>query len=143
MCLLFFFAFTLVELIIVIAIIAILLAIVVPNLVAARRPANCVKLAAEIHKELTDAEETAKKLYDGDSSVNDTQLDTKLGKVTEKLQRLYEHCRGKDYSAIICQIDSLTAQLTLYRKGDSSPAEKSALDVFIDLFDALKKKLTK
>lgn len=143
MCLLFFFGFTLIELIIVIAIIAIIAAIAIPNLIKATRSARCVKLQEEIKKELTAAEETAKKLYDGDATATDTQLNDKLKSVTEKLTRLKEVCGEKDYSTIAGEIDTLTAQLKLYMGGDSPPPEKSILDDFVKAFDELKKKLTK
>lgn len=141
--LLFFFGFTILELVIVIAIIAILAAVAIPQLIAARHASRCIKLADEIKKDLASAEETAKKLYNGEGSVTDADLNKELDKVTGKLKKLDENCGGKDYSTIISQINTLTAQLALYKDGDASAPEKSELGSFIDILGGLVKKLIK
>ena len=141
--LLIFLGFTIVELAIVIAIIAILLAIALPNLLSARRASKCIELAAEIRKELDEAKDIATKLYNGDTTTTDKKLNHKLESVTEKLNRLKEHCGEKDNSTIISQVNELTAQLQLYISGDVSPEEKSIVQTFIDGFVDLAKKLAK
>ena len=141
--LLIFLGFTIIELAIVVAIIAILLAIALPNLLAARRASKCIELAAEIKKELQEAKDIATKLYNGDTTTTDKKLNQKLTNVTEKLTRLKEHCGEKDHSTVISQINELTAQLQLYVLGDVPAEEKSILKSFVDGFVDLAKKLAK
>jgi len=141
--LLIFLGFTIIELAIVIAIIAIILAIALPNLLSARRASKCIELTAEIRKELDEAKDIATKLYNGDTTTTDKKLNHKLEGVTEKLNRLKEHCGEKDHSTIISQVNDLTAQLQLYISGDVASEEKSIVQTFIDGFVDLAKKLAK
>ena len=140
---LFFFAFTLIELIIVLAIIAVLVILLLPKILSGKKSLDCIKLAKEIKAELLVAEQTAKKLYEGDSSVTDAQLNKQLESVTEKLKKLKDECGGDDHSSILTQISALTTQLKLYAGGDVPPPEKTILDNFIGLPNDLKETLTK
>ena len=140
---LFFFAFTLIELIIVLAIIAVLVILLLPKILSGKKSLYCIKLAKEIKAELLVAEQTAKKLYEGDSSVTDAQLNKQLESVTEKLKKLKDECGGDDHSSILTQISALTTQLKLYAGGDVPPPEKTILDNFIGLLNDLKETLTK
>ena len=140
---LFFFAFTLIELIIVLAIIAVLVILLLPKILSGKKSLDCIKLAKEIKAELLVAEQTAKKLYEGDSSVTDAQLNKQLESVTEKLKKLKDECGGDDHSSILTQITALTTQLKLYAGGDVPPPEKTILDNFIGLLNDLKETLTK
>ena len=140
---LFFFAFTLIELIIVLAIIAVLVILLLPKILSGKKSLDCIKLAKEIKAELLVAEQTAKKLYEGDSSVTDAQLNKQLESVTEKLKKLKDECGGDDHSSILTQISALTTQLKLYAGGDVPPPEKTILDNFIGLLNDLKETLTK
>jgi prepilin-type N-terminal cleavage/methylation domain-containing protein len=142
---LFIFAFTLIELLVVVAIIAIIAAAFLPTIVGAFKTTRCQKLIAEIKNELSAAEETAKKLYDGDKTVTDSDLNGKLNQVVNKLTEFDKACgdTAKEYSVVIAQINSLTVQLRLYKEGDSPPEEKTLLDKFIGLLEAAKNKFTK
>ena len=140
---LFFFAFTLIELIIVLAIIAVLVILLLPKILSGKKSLDCIKLAKEIKAELLVAEQTAKKLYEGDSSVTDAQLNKQLESVIEKLKKLKDECGGDDHSSILTQISALTTQLKLYAGGDVPPPEKTILDNFIGLLNDLKETLTK
>ncbi|HYK45096.1 MAG TPA: hypothetical protein VEV83_08005 [Parafilimonas sp.] len=141
--LLIFLAFTILELAIVIAIIAIILAIALPNLLSAPRASKCLELAAEIRKELEEAKDIATKMYNGDTTTTDEKPNHKLDSVTGKLKRLKEHCGEKDHSTIISQLNQLTAQLRLYISGDVPPEQNSIVQTFIDGFVDLAKKLAK
>jgi prepilin-type N-terminal cleavage/methylation domain-containing protein len=143
--LLFFFAFTLIELAVVVAIIAILLIAFGPTIAGVFKSSRCQKLIAEIEKDLTTAKETAEKLYKGESTVTDANLNSQLTTVTNKLAKVDEACGdgAKNYSAVLSQINELTAQLKQYNQSDIIPEEKSLLDKFIGLLDAAAKKFTK
>lgn len=88
--------------------------------------------------ETSTAEQTAKKLYEGNSSVTDAQLNQQLESVTDKLKKLSETCKEDDHSSIVTQINSLTTQLKLYSDGDVSSSEKTILDNFLGLLNNLK-----
>jgi prepilin-type N-terminal cleavage/methylation domain-containing protein len=143
--LLFVFAFTLLELIIVVAIIAILVVVLLPTIVGAFKSSRCQKLVAELEKDLSTAKDTAEKLTKGEGTVTDADLNKQLTEVTDKLAKVDEACGDgtKNYSAVFQQINDLVAQLKEYQKGDSPPQEKSKLDTFITLLEAAAKKFTK
>lgn len=122
-----------------------IIAVAGPTIGGAFKAARYQKLIAEITKDLTAAKETAEKLYKGDKTVTDADLNAQLKQVTDKLAKVDAACGedAKNYSSILTQIDDLNAQLKLYNQGDSTPQEKSLLDKFIGILDAAKKKFTK